>query len=213
MARAGGTKGAVFGILDKVTDCILLSLIFLLFSVPVFTMGASFTALYYTVNKVHRHSRGYMWSEFVGAFKRNFKQATLTWLIFLAIGVILGGDLWFVTKVMHNSSLSAVLNIFFLLLGIIFLAWCGYVFPYIARFEDTIRVTLKNCALIAVMNFWWSLLVAGILAGVVVGVYLFFPVVIVLPAGGAILLNDVLEPIFRKYMSEEDQALEDERNM
>ena len=98
-------------------------------------------------------------------------------------------------------------------LMVVIAAWCGYVFPYIARFEDTLRVTLKNCALIAVMNFWWSLLVVGILAAVVLGIYLFFPVAIIFPAAGVIILNDVLEPIFRKYMSEEDQALEDERNL
>lgn len=213
MSKAGERRGAVFGFLDKAADCILLSLIFLLFSVPVFTMGASFTALYYTVNKVQRHSRGYLWSEFTGAFRRNFKQATLTWLIFLAVAAILGGDLWFVTRVMKNSALSAFLNIFFLVLAVVMLAWCSYVFPYIARFEDTIRVTLKNCALIAVLNFWWSLLTAAILAGVAAGIYLFFPAALLLPAGGAMLLTDVLEPIFRKYMSEEDRALEDERNL
>lgn len=213
MAKSGGMKGSVFSTLDKVTDTIFLSLIFLLFSLPVFTAGASCTALYYTVNKVQRHNRGYLWSEFTGAFKRNFKQATLTWLIFLAAGGILAADLFFVLKVMESSALSAFLNVFFLLLLALLAAWGGYVFPYIARFEDSIKVTLKNCALIAMLNLSWTLLVLGILAAVAGGIYLFFPLALILPAAGAQWQAGVLEPIFRKYMSEEDQALEDERNL
>ena len=99
----GRSKNVIFDILDKITDTIFLSLVFLLFSIPIFTIGASMTALYYTVNKVQRHSRGYMWGEFTGDFRRNFKQATLTWLIFMAVGAILCGDLFYVLRVLSDE--------------------------------------------------------------------------------------------------------------
>lgn len=212
MSRFGETKGALFGTLDKITDLLILSMIFLLSSVPVFTMGASFSALYYTVNKVNRHSRGYLWTEFFGSFKKNFKQATLTWLIFMAIGAVLIGDLVFVVRVMESSPVTAALNIFFILLATLLIMWGGYVFPYIARFEDRIGVTLKNCALIAILNFPKSLLVLLILAGGGIVIYLFLPLIIIVPSAGALWQSDILEDVFRKYMSDDDKAMEDERN-
>ena len=60
--------------------------------IPVFTIGAATTALYYTVNKSIKNDRGYASSEFFSAFKSNFKQSTVIWLIFLAIYALLGFD-------------------------------------------------------------------------------------------------------------------------
>ena len=207
------TKGSILNLLDRISDALILSMIFLLFSIPVITIGASCSSLYYTVTKVNRHKRGYMWQEFLGCFKKNFRQATMTWLIFLAAGVVLGGDLFFVLKVMESSPLTALLNIFFIVMAGLLVMWGGYVFPYISRFEDTFRVTLKNTALIGLLNFPKSLLLLLLLLGSGAAVYIFFPLVIVVPALAAWLQSVLLEDIFRKYMSKEDKALEDERNM
>ena len=203
------SKNVIFDILDKITDTVFLSLVFLLFSIPVFTIGASMTALYYTVNKVQRHSRGYMWQEFTGAFRRNFRQATLTWLLFLAVFAVLGGDLYYVLKVMPPSPAGAFLNVLFIVLLVLLVTLCGYVFPYTARFQDTIRVTIKNCALIALLNLPATLLLLLLLAGSGLLIWLFFPLAIIVPAGSAYFQGEILEKVFRKYMSDEDREKED----
>lgn len=84
-----------FSAFDKVINIFCLSLIWFMACIPVFTIGASCTALYYAVNKVIRHGRGYIWKEFWSSFRSNFKQATVIWLIFLLIGLIMGAD-WFI---------------------------------------------------------------------------------------------------------------------
>ena len=213
MSRFNGSKGAVFGVLDQVTDTVLLSLVFLLFSIPLVTIGASFTALYYTANKVHRHNRGYMFQEFLRSFKRNFKQSTLAWLLFLIMGAILGGDLYYVLRIMPSSGLGAFLNIFFIVVAALLVIWASYVFPYIARFEDTLRVTMKNCAFLSILHFPSSLLLLLLAAGSLLLIWLFLPLAVIVPGGMAIWQGDILEGIFRRYMSEEDQKKEDERNL
>ena len=213
MSLFGGSKGSVFGVLDKVTDTVILSLIFLAFCIPVVTIGASCTALYYTANKTWRHNRGYMLREFTGAFKRNFRPATLAWLLLLLVGAILGGDLFYVLRVMPSSSLSAFLNLFFILLSALVLIWAAYLFPYIARFEDTLRVTLKNCVLLSFLHFPSSLLLFLIIAGGAVVMWLFFPLAIIVPGAVAIWQGDILEGVFRQYMSEEDREKEDSLNL
>lgn len=67
----------------KATECMLLSILWVVTSLPVITIGASTTALYYAVVKVIRNNEGYGWGEFWNGFRTNFKQATIIWLVAL----------------------------------------------------------------------------------------------------------------------------------
>ena len=75
----------VFQILGKLVDCVWVSILWVICCIPVFTIGASTTALYYTVHKSIRGDRGYTTRTFFGAFRDNFKAATLPYLIWLAV--------------------------------------------------------------------------------------------------------------------------------
>lgn len=82
----------VFQMLGKLVDCVWVSILWVICCIPVFTIGASTTALYYTVHKSIRGNRGYTTSNFFGAFRDNFKAATLPYLIWLAVMIVLGCD-------------------------------------------------------------------------------------------------------------------------
>lgn len=55
--------------LSRVADCLFLSVLWLVFSLPVITIGASSTALYTTVYRYIRRGEGYLWRTFWEAFK------------------------------------------------------------------------------------------------------------------------------------------------
>ena len=82
---------------SKIIDCVWLSLLWFMCCIPVFTIGAATTALYYTINKSVKNDRGYASIEFFASFKENFKQSTIVWLIFLGMYTLLGVD-YFVMK-------------------------------------------------------------------------------------------------------------------
>ena len=84
--------------ISKIADVALIGFFFLICSVPVFTIGASATALYYATNKCIYKGRGYT-TEFFRSFKDNFKQATISWLIFLVLFAVLGGDIYITWKI------------------------------------------------------------------------------------------------------------------
>ena len=71
--------------LNKIVDSVFLSVLWIIFSIPIFTSGAATAALYYTANKVIRHSRSHVLIEFWRAFKANFKKATIVTLILMVI--------------------------------------------------------------------------------------------------------------------------------
>ena len=97
----------IFRILRKFCEMIYLSLLWLLFSLPIITIGASTTALYYATNKSLFHDRGYVWNEFWDSFKSNFKQSTICWLMMLGIYLLTIVDFW----ILYTLSPSGEKNI------------------------------------------------------------------------------------------------------
>lgn len=198
--------------LGKIVDCICLSIIWFFLCIPIVTAGAATTALYYTVNKVIRNNRSYIGREFWHSFKTNFKQSTIVWLILLLVYVIMGLDCY----IMYQYAVAGVsygkMYIIFVVLMAFAAMWSIYLFPYIARFENTTKAIMKNAALIAIANFLKTLLLFVILVVAVLIVYLFMPAIFIIPAGYMLLDNFILEKIFLKYMSPEDIEAEKERN-
>jgi uncharacterized membrane protein YesL len=203
----------VFAALGKLVDCVILCALWLLFCIPVFTIGASTTALYYTVHKSVARSRGYVYRSFWSSFKSNFKQSTLMWLIMMVIYLVLYFDLFIMSNELANGGTLGPLYYVFLVLTALAVVWNVYIFAYSARFENTKKATMRNAAVIATVNFGWSLLILVLLVVAAVIVYLLPVLIFLVPAALFLLYDLILERIFRRYMSEEDLAKEKENDM
>ncbi len=202
-----------FRVLNKMVDAVILSALWVIFSIPVFTMGAASTALYYTVHKTLRRSRGYIYSNFWKSFRENFKQSTLIWLILLAIYAIFGMDLYLTWQFLKAGVQWGVMFYLFLVLVLMTIVWNIYIVAYSARFENTKKMTMKNAAAIAVVNLGWSFLIMLLfLLGVLV-IWLIPILLFLIPAVTTLLYDLILERIFRKYMSQEDLEAERESDM
>lgn len=195
--------------LSKFTDCICLSLLFFVSCIPIVTIGTASTALYYTVHKVLRHDRGYMFRDYVTSFKENFKQTVPVWIAALAVGIVMWLDLqianFYAASAAYFSALSAVS-----FLGlVIWFAWVSYLFPYMARFENTRRRSMKNAILMVIAHLPMTALMLVVAVAIGFAVYLLPYMIFIIPSVYAWLQSYILERIFRKYMSEEDREAED----
>lgn len=197
--------------LEKVVNVFYISVLWIIFSIPLFTVGASTTAMYYCVNKVLRRGRSYVFKEFWGAFKRNFKQSTIICLILWVVTLLMAIDAYIMKQFYDAGSGVGKLYVVFVILFIFEVAWASYIFPYIARFENTKKVILKNSALMAVAHLPQTILMIVMIV-VVIGFYFMLPAIIFfVPAAFMWVWNIILERIFRKYMSEEDLKAEEEK--
>lgn len=199
--------------MNKVADGFFLCILWTVFSLPVFTLGAATTALYYVVHKSLRGTRGYVWKGFWYSFKSNFKQTTIIWLIMMVVFAFLFTDYQIMSAFLEKGSPLGMLSYFFFILMIFWSIWCVYIFTYSARFENGIKATLKNAIIIAIINLPWSVLVFVILAASLLAMYLVPFMLLVLPAAVMYIYDIILEKIFRKYMSEEDLKRELELDM
>lgn len=204
--------GGIMKSLSKFTDCICLSLMFLVCCIPVFTIGTAASALYYTVHKVLRYDRGYVFRDYVTSFRDNFKQTTPVWLIALAIGAVLGFDLYVMNFYAQEGSSLGALSVVFIIGLFALLAWISYLFPYMARFENTRKQSMKNALLMMIAHLPMTLLMLVIAVAVGIVIYIMPLLAAILPAVYTWIQCFILERIFRKYMSEEDRQAEDERN-
>lgn len=136
--------------LGKVADLLLLNLLALFCCIPVITVGASMTALHYMALKMARNEECYIARGFFKSFKQNFKQATLIWLLMLFVMVVLVVDF----LIMNNSGVEFNTVIRIIITVFALFVFCGsiYVFPVLAKFENTIWRTIKNAFLMSIMQ-------------------------------------------------------------
>lgn len=198
--------------LGKIIDCVCLSLLWFMCCLPIVTAGAATTALYYTINKVIRHNRGYIWREYWGAFKSNFKQATILNLIMIVMIAFLSLDCYIMYQFAQAGDKTGSLYVVFVIFIALVLAWGCYLYPYIARFANKTKLAMKNAALIAIANLPWTVVLFILLCAACLGVVALPPLMFIMPSFYMLLANLILEKVFKKYMSEDDIAAEEERN-
>ena len=201
--------------LSKITDALFLGVLWLTFSIPVVTIGASTTALYYTVHKVLRKNNGTIWLVFWHGFKTGFKQSTLLFTVMVAAGLVVFFGLYYGYSMYLVGAMEGLFLFVLFLFDLMVLAWISYLLPYAARFNAPTKEILKNSAAIAFANIVPSI------ALVVIWVITWFLalniplMLLVMPVMGTWITSCILERIFRKYMTEEALAADnaDEDNL
>ncbi len=128
-----------------------LNVLWIVCSIPIFTIGASTTALYSVMMKQIKKEEGKIVRSYFSAFKSNFKQATKEWLIVMAVLVAIAGELYFSCGCEPGS-----FSRFYMILGVVELVLAAvtlpYVFPLTAKFENTVWNTFKNAFLLSVSD-------------------------------------------------------------
>ena len=143
--------GPLMSGLNKVADLMILNLLTLICCLPIFTAGAAFTALHYVSLKMVRNEEGYITKSFFKAFKENFKQATIIWMILLVAALLLVFDFWLIKEFDLGLGywFKVMMGVVFML--IIFTA--TYVFATLAKFSNTTLQTLKNALAMSIVQF------------------------------------------------------------
>lgn len=191
----------VWKYLGRVWDAIWLTMLWIVFSLPIVTIGASTTALFYVAQKIVKDEEGTIIKQFWETFKTNFKQATIIWLILAAAGVILGVNLWFYYQ--SDTSFAKMFLIVLIVFTYVYLMVAHYIFAVLARFDNSVKNLFALAFLLAMKNFGWTLLIITITVCVLaIGIFVFAELLIA--GAGLIALVDswILGHIFDQYIAE-----------
>lgn len=137
--------------LNKLADIMWLNILTMLCCIPVVTAGAALTSLHYMSLKIIRNEECYITRGFFKSFKENFKQSTLIWLLFMVVIGVLVSDFYIVYKT--DMEMPQVFNIGLMSIAILVGFTFLYVFPVLAKFENTIMGTLRNAFVMSVLQF------------------------------------------------------------
>ena len=202
-----GIDSKFYEVVSKIADLVVLNLLFVLFSLPIITMGASTTALYGVTKKMAENREGYIFRNFFQLFKENFRQSTVMWIILLVAAMIPTVDLYII-KSLEKTVITTALKGLMLATALTVLLVFLYAMALQSTFENTIKNTLKNAFLMGIGYFPWTLLILlitllpiilivllGKTAGSVVYVMLFVGFAVL-----AYLNSYIFNHIFKKYM-------------
>ena len=206
------SPGNKFGrMIIKAGYMIILSWLWVLTSLPIFTIGASSVALYDIVRKVLMDKEGPISRTFFQSFRANFKQATGLWLIVLAVLLVFIYCAGLYTFMGDESTLGKVIFWIFIVIVVYFAAWAQIAFSYMARIADTVKTTMRNVLLMCIMHPMTVVRVGVQTVLVAVGLVVLplapvLPMIISLvPACYCALLVRPVEKLLGQYIPKEDQ--------
>lgn len=208
MEKFFNSDNAVMRTLSKIFDIGVLTFIYIIFCIPVVTIGAATTSLYYVSAKVLRHNRSYVWHEFWHGFKTNFLQSTIVWVITLIISILLIFNMQIVSATSQTGKGGYLVGAYWAILFIMLCISC-YIYPFISRFGTKLSQILRLSLYCAFRHFLHTIVMIAILAALVVVVFFGMKTNIVLlflfaPGAASFLYTFPMEHIMKKYMPKEE---------
>lgn len=192
MNRLLDIDGPVMQFITKIAYCAWLNILWFLCCLPIVTVGASTTALFYVTLKIVKNEEGNITRAFFHSFKENFRQGTVIWLILLVLGAILGVDGYVFYHMRFDSVLWTLGTAVFLVLLAAYFIVLMYIFPLLARFDNTVPAMFKNALMIGMRFLFCTALMAAVYFAMAVIIVRFFTPAVVFGEGVCALLCSYL---------------------
>lgn len=199
MAKLFDINNPVWRFMGRLADIFLLNVLWTVCSLPVITIGASTTSLYYVTLQIAEGKEGYIIRNFFRSFKENFAHSTFVWLIMLALGMFFGWDLYYYYHLPMKT--AVVIFWMFAILAAVYLFILTIIFPLAARVDAGVKKLFFMAFMVSMKNFSWVMLMAVLtICAVAIGVFVFWPVILFL-AGGIACVNSFIltKAVFPRY--------------
>lgn len=157
MGRIFDPNNLFFRLMGRLSDLMILNFMWIIFSIPIITIGASTTALYSSVLKLLDGTEGYMIKGFYKAFKEAFKKATVAWIgIFLSGGFLLINILFWIR---YKTIVGLIMIVTLIFLLFIFTLISTYIFPILSKYNKRILDTIKASFFLSIKYLPFSILI------------------------------------------------------
>ena len=190
-------------VMTQITDCIFLSLFFLIGCVPVVTVGASFAAMYDAVYRGCRKGEKNTWLRFLHVFKTNWKAGIAPTLVFLAVFFATGHGMIGLWNGAVAGTVSWMLFAGVAFAAVVLVGVLSVLFPMLSRFENSLGALLTNTVVLALGNLPRTVALGVLNTTAALLCLRFILPLFFLPALAALIGSLFIEPMFKPYMPEE----------
>lgn len=196
--------GPLMNGLTKIFDCIMLSVCWLLASLPIVTMGAACGAMYRTVYRCIRHDEGTALKTFWSSWRANLKTGIKVWIPVLGMLVFLLADALILRGMVSQGKPLAQLLGVIVVLFCVACVWAAYCTAYAARFEGSLKDVLWLSLFLVLSHPLMGIVIFLFLAmGIALALLVPF-LVLFLPALICLAVSFPMETVFRRHMHPED---------
>lgn len=190
--------GPVLQFVNKIVYSVYLNILWFICCIPIVTIGASTTALFYVSLKLAKNEEGNITKAFFHSFRENFRQGTVIWLILLAFGLILGLDGYVLYHLRFEHVFWTLCTAALCVVAAAYAIVLMYIFPLLARFDNTIGAMFKNALFIGIRFLLCTALMAAIYFMMLLVVVRFFTPAVIFGEGlCALLCSYLLSNIFQ----------------
>ena len=162
-------EGALFRITERLTNLVLLNLLYLIFCIPLVTIGPATAALHYVTLKYAANEEDRVWTPFIHSFRQNWKQGILVGLITSGVGVFLAFDMyWIYQMVSSGQAFDKVALIAVSLACIVYLMMTAYIYPLLARYDNSTKQMFRTALILAIRHLPATLCMAVISAAPII---------------------------------------------
>lgn len=195
--------------ISKAFDAVVLSFLYIIFCIPIVTIGASTTAFYYTLMKIAKDEEGYITKEFIKSFRQNFKQGTIIHIILSVIYAIIILDIFIMLRIANNTIEFIILYIFLFLIMIVNMLTL-YIYPLLAKFSNTTKNLLRFSFILCIKHLGWTVFMFIIIGLASVISLIVPPLVLILPGIISLLNANIFNYIFERYIKDIEEKEEQE---
>ncbi|MCC6095636.1 MAG: YesL family protein [Eubacterium sp.] len=149
-----------YSVMTTIFNLMEINLLWLLCCLPVITIGASTTALYYSAMKIVRDEGSSVSKGFFKSFRENFRESLPFTLLSLLITAVLVFDFHYLKNI--NTAGASIAYGILLFAGIIAIAVFSYAYPLLAHFDNTVKGTFNNAWRVAATNLPVTLLITAV---------------------------------------------------
>ena len=184
--------GPVLRFLTKVVYSVWLNILWFVCCIPIFTIGASTTALCYCTGKIARDEEGYITKAFFSSFKDGFFKSTIIGLIMTVLGVVISVDAYVMYHLCFTSVFWTLISAILVVASIAYIIVLLWVFQLNAHFENTIINMLKNSIMLGMRFIFCTVLMAAVFVIMAYLIYYVCTPLIIFGVGTCVLFNSML---------------------
>ncbi|MDO4298149.1 MAG: YesL family protein [Lachnospiraceae bacterium] len=191
---------------NQAADVFAAGFLWLLFSLPVITIGPASCALYYTVVKVVRRKRETVGKAFLHSFLENLKQGIAAEIFLVLYGGVLFLCVQSARAAEGNVKLVVLAGV---ILVIPFAAVLPWIFPVMSRFGTGLVRQFQYAVYMAVGHLPTTIALLLLLCSVVILVILLPFLLLLLSGIYAYVSSFLIERVFQTYMKREREKYAD----
>lgn len=202
----------------KFWNLILANLLYILFCLPIVTIGPATAGLTKILRNYAREEHAFLWGDFWETFKKNFWRALLVGVLDLLVGLIIYYDAWYFSNFTAPGIPTIIALAVVMLSATIYIFMRYYIYVLLITFRLTLKQLFKNS-----FKFAWIGLFRNILTTIIVGVITFFvlsyitsPIVLIFVfllyfTTCGLIINFIVYPLIKKYMIDNVDPLTGQR--